>query len=196
MSISGKDGCHDNHGTADHSRDGREQGAEEDAPRIVRAPGKSGQISQAGSSIDEQAELQDKIEQFVGSLSSVERDLLLSSDLDPSLSIGYFSSWSGLLPRPDDFMQYPDDARKSIVLWNNAMILDESARADRLTDAAIKQSKVELILNFVVNVVFALASLVAFVVTGDVLSFGFLAIPAVSIVINLYREKHSEDDEQ
>lgn len=71
-----------------------------------------------------------------------------------------------------------------MVAWNDAKIIDESARLDKLTDANIKQTKIESILSFVLNFSFVAIAFIAFIVTKDIASFGFLSIPGITIVIN------------
>lgn len=94
------------------------------------------------------------------------------------------SSWSGLLPDPDSFLKYPESVQESIVSWTNAQILDESKRQDKLVEATIKQIPRESTLSFVLNAGFAIISLIAFLVTKDPASFGFLAVPGISVVFN------------
>ena len=71
-----------------------------------------------------------------------------------------------------------------MVAWNDAKIIEESKRQDRIVDAGIKEARRENTFSFVLNAGFALISLIAFLVTKDPASFGFLAVPGVSIVIN------------
>lgn len=92
--------------------------------------------------------------------------------------------WSGILPDSESFAMYPDDVQKRMVAWNDAKIIDESARLDKLTDANIKQTKIESILSFVLNFSFVAIAFIAFIVTKDIASFGFLSIPGITIVIN------------
>lgn len=184
---------HDYVGASGAAGNGQQPEPGENAPRVGNSLGKGGEIEAVGSGLDEQAALHEKLESFAESLTDGERALLLDGDSDAELSIAYFSQWSGLLPSPDVFDQYPEETKASIISWNNALIIDESRRADKLTDAAISQSRAELYLNFAVNVVFTVSSLVAFVATGDAASFGFLAIPAVTVAVNIYRRKKEDD---
>ena len=87
--------------------------------------------------------------------------------------------WSGLLPDPDSFSKYPQHVQDSMVAWNNAKILDESKRLDKLVDAGIKQVSRENVFSFVLNAGFAIVSLIAFIATRDPASFGFLAVPGI-----------------
>lgn len=92
--------------------------------------------------------------------------------------------WSGLLPDPESFLQYPESVQERMMSWNDAKIIDESKRLDKLVDADIRQSSVDSLMSFLINIVFALISFLAFVITGNPASFGFLAVPGVSIAIN------------
>lgn len=93
--------------------------------------------------------------------------------------------WSGILPDPESFKQYPKDVQEHMVAWNDAQILDESKRLDKFADAAVKNVRVDSILNFILNLSFAVGSFAAFIITGNVWSYGMLAIPGISIAVNL-----------
>lgn len=83
-----------------------------------------------------------------------------------------------------------------MVAWNDAQILDESKRNDKLTDAFISQKKVGQWLTFLINGIFTLVTFVAFLITRDPASFGFLAIPGVTIAINVWQSKHDRSDSE
>ncbi len=43
---------------------------------------------------------------------------------------GISESYSGMLPRPDDFNKYPADIQERMCRWNDAFTVDESNRQD------------------------------------------------------------------
>ena len=45
--------------------------------------------------------------------------------------------WSGLLPDPNTFNQYPEKVQQSILAWNDATILGGSERESKLVDEFI-----------------------------------------------------------
>lgn len=49
-------------------------------------------------------------------------------------------NWSGMLPDPVTFAQYPSAVQERMMRWNDAYTVDESARQDRLVDAEIAES--------------------------------------------------------
>lgn len=51
------------------------------------------------------------------------------------------SSWSGLLPRPEVFSQYPMEVQERMMRWNDAWSSDESKRQDKLVEAQIEQAR-------------------------------------------------------
>ena len=110
---------------------------------------------------------------------------------------GCFSSqiteWVGDLPDSDSFAKYPDYAAQAIVAWGNARIIDESERLNRLVDASIESVKREQRMNFMLNALFAILSFIAFVVTGSLWSFSLMAVPVVSVVVNI-KDKDKESD--
>jgi len=50
-------------------------------------------------------------------------------------------SWSGLLPDPDSFNQYPEWVQEKMCGWNDAFTVDESKRQDNLVSAIINDTK-------------------------------------------------------
>ncbi len=81
-----------------------------------------------------------------------------------------------------------------MVEWNNARVLEESKRRDRLVDHIVDVGDKEVKLNFALNIALAAFSFVAFVVTREVVSFSFMAVPAVSIAFNIYKESKGDKD--
>lgn len=83
-----------------------------------------------------------------------------------------------------------------MVAWNDARILDESRRLDRIVDAGIKQSRVDGICSFLLNAGFAVMSMAAFIMTGNPASFGFLAVPTITVAINGFNVLRKDKDKQ
>lgn len=104
--------------------------------------------------------------------------------------------WSGLLPDPESFSKYPDFAQRKMIDWNDAQIIDESKRNDKIIEAAIKQLKWGQILSFLVNVLSIAAAFWCFNTTGNAASFGFLAVPGAAIVVNIGLKIHSAQQSQ
>lgn len=106
--------------------------------------------------------------------------------------------WSGLLPDPDSFKKYPEHVQDSMVAWNDAKIIDESKRLDKLVEASIRETSKENTFSFILNAGFALISMVVFLATKEPMSFSFLAVPGISIVINgvsiLRKDKKEPED--
>ena len=102
--------------------------------------------------------------------------------------------WSGLLPDPDSFNRYDKSVQDKMVAWNDAKILDESKRLDKIVEATIEQSRKQMKYTLLLNVFFASLSFVAFVMTGSALSFSFLAVPGISIVVNFFKEKSEKNE--
>lgn len=179
----------DDNGIAEDSRHEQQPEVAQDDPRFAKKNERSGSLSDDCRGHDERSELAEAEEAIVESAPKEIQDYLAKAML--------FQGWSGLLPDPDSFSKYPQDVQDSMVAWNNAKILDESKRLDKLVDAGIKQVSRENIFSFILNLGFAILSAVTFILTGNLVSFGFLAIPSVSIVFNgisiLRKDKHDSD---
>lgn len=103
--------------------------------------------------------------------------------------------WSGELPHPDAFAAYPEYAQHAMVEWNNARVMDESKRRDKIVDHIIYTERKGVNYNFILNLAFSTFSFVSFILTRDPASFGFMAVPAVSVVFNIYKERKSSKDD-
>ncbi|HAM14584.1 MAG TPA: hypothetical protein DCP91_01695 [Eggerthellaceae bacterium] len=183
-------------GTADNPRNGKLEEAGPDAQGIPETPGHGGEIAQVGGGDDERPSIEEKVRDFVDSLSPEEREYLSETIPEGSQLALVTRSWEGLLPAPESFNQYSGKAQDHIIAWNDAQILDESKRLDKLTDAAISSSKASLYTSFVINLVFAVLSFVAFAATdGNPASFGFLAVPGVSVIFNIWRSRKDDGRE-
>ena len=189
---------HDHVGIADDTRHGLQQGTQQAREGIPPANEQGGEIEPVGSGSNELApQLETKVKGFIDSLTEDEK-LALASNQEDEIVATVMSTWSGMLPDPGSFSQYPDYAQRQMVAWNDARILDESKRHDKITDAAISQANKGQWLSFVLNALFAVLSFAAFIVTGSIVSFGFLAIPGISVVFNIVQnskdKKESKED--
>lgn len=95
-------------------------------------------------------------------------------------------SWHGLLPPPEHFKQYSPQVQGKMVAWNDARILDESKRLDKLTDAQIANSKNLTGWAVLLTVLFTiLAAIAGFKYENTVLAALFLGVPALSTVVSM-----------
>lgn len=95
-------------------------------------------------------------------------------------------SWHGLLPPPEHFKQYSPQVQGKMVAWNDARILDESKRLDKLTDAQIANSKNLTGWAVLLTVLFTLlAAIAGFMYENTVLAALFLGVPALSTVVSM-----------
>lgn len=95
-------------------------------------------------------------------------------------------SWHGLLPPPEHFKQYSPQVQGKMVAWNDARILDESKRLDKLTDAQISNSKNLTGWAVFLTVLFTiLAAIAGFKYENTVLAALFLGVPALSTVVSM-----------
>ncbi|KFI65745.1 hypothetical protein [Bifidobacterium cuniculi] len=100
--------------------------------------------------------------------------------------LGLSESYSGLLPQPKFFNQYPKDVQERMCRWNDAFTVDESKRQDRLVDAEIDQGKKSMWISAILFGICIIVSLVCFLVTKDAWSIAFLSVPVVSMVLNIF----------
>ena len=102
------------------------------------------------------------------------------------MRMGVSESYSGMLPKPDDFNKYPINVQERMCRWNDAFTIDESKRQDRLVDAEIEQARKGMWISCMLFALAMLFCLVCFLITGSQWSFGFLAVPVVSMIVNLF----------
>lgn len=114
-------------------------------------------------------------------------DELSKAGLDKLVHAEVSYMYSGLLPIADRFYEYTPEDRERICRWNDAWTIDESKRQDRLVDNEIRQSRVGTILTFVLMVFFGVLTLCSFLITGNVASFGFLAVPVLNVLGNMMK---------
>ena len=182
----------DDYGIAGDSRHEQQPEIAQDDAGVPEKDERSGQVPDDRRRDDEREQLIQAEEAIVESAPEEIRDYIAEAML--------VKGWSGLLPDPDSFSKYPQHVQDSMVAWNNAKIIDESKRLDKLVDAGIKQVNRENVFSFILNAGFAIISLIAFVATRDPASFGFLAVPGISIVFNgfsiLRKEKSDSESEK
>lgn len=102
------------------------------------------------------------------------------------MRMGVSESYSGMLPKPEDFNKYPVNVQERMCRWNDAFTIDESKRQDRLVDAEIDQARKGMWISGALFALAMLFGLVCFLATGSQWSFGFLAVPVVSMIVNLF----------
>lgn len=167
----------DDHGIVDDPRPGRQQEDQGDASRIPEEDERRGEEPDDRRRDDE---LEKEIERSEGSItdpsSEAAREIIAEALL--------IKGWSGLLPDPDSFDRYRPDVQDHMLAWNDAKILDESKRLDKLVDANIAQTRRDGTMSFIVNLSFAAIAFLSFIITKDPASFGFLAVPGLTIAIN------------
>lgn len=175
--------------TVDDSRNGQQL---EDSTRlhgVEKTDGKECNSSKKSRSDYEQEAPPSDIKQAV--LDAIPDDELL--DMLAEYREQRITQWSGELSDPESFSKYPPDVQQAMVQWNNARTIDESRRQDRLVDAIIEESKRENWQTFVLSLVFAAFAFIAFIVTGSAWSYGMLAVPGASIVVNFVRNHRKND---
>ncbi len=192
---------HGRNGLADDSRPGRKPEARENEEAVEREDEKERSVSAHDGCVDDSVlsvgeESPEEIAKAViGEIPADElRRLLISG-----FSMGQTYQWKGLLPDPDSFGKYPKFAQEKMVEWNDAQIIDESDRSDRLVDAAIGQKKRGQLYTFLLNGLFAVLAFFAFVITEDAASFSLLAVPGATIIVNVAldvrNKKHKTEDD-
>lgn len=181
-------------GNVGSSRSGQQQGDSETAAPLSQASIKKHSESQSGSSHDEHPAEIAEIEKLISQLEPSQAEQLLEGEL--ILRLGQQSEWVGLLPPPDDFMKYPEVVQKHMVAWNDAQILDESKRADLFTQAFLRSKTRGQWMSFLINGIFTIAALLSFIITRDPASFGFLALPGINVVFNIWKSRKQPEDSE
>lgn len=95
--------------------------------------------------------------------------------------------WSGMLPEPAVFAQYPPEVQERIMRWNDSWTVDESDRQDRLVNAEIQSAgrgQGWAIFLFLLMIVLAF---VLFLRGNNVGGGVLIGVPAVAFLINLAR---------
>lgn len=95
-------------------------------------------------------------------------------------------AYVGMLPKPEDFDKYPPAVQERWCKWNDSYTSDESHRQDKLVAAEIQQSKASLWITTMLIGSSMLLAFITFIITGSAWSFGFLAVPLISIIANVF----------
>lgn len=130
-----------------------------------------------------------------GGLESAEKELASRLEETPpealaGILVGQTREWSGLLPRPEDFREYPPDVQKHIVAWTDAQVLGSSARADKLADAEIRNTLTETRLSFIIHIASIGAAFVGVAIFNQTAALGLLSIPGISVVVNWHNKRN------
>lgn len=182
-------------GNAGSPRSGQQSGDIEEATPVQGSVGQEHSESKGDGGHDERTVQLAEIEGLLAQLEPAELEQVLKGEV--IVRMAEKNEWIGLLPPPDDFLKYPESVRDHMVAWNDAQILDESKRADTLMNAFLRSKTRGQWMSFLVNVIFTGAALVSFLVTHDAASFGFLALPGINVVFNIWKSrKHPEDSEE
>lgn len=123
----------------------------------------------------------------------------LARALSVLVQSGVSESYSGMLPRPADFNAYPADVQERMCRWNDAFTVDESNRQNRLVEAEIEQSRKGMWFSVILFAAALAMSFISFLATSSPWSFGFLAVPVVSIIASLFEpiaSRSSRDKEK
>lgn len=137
-----------------------------------------------------------------GIADAVEQELTLADakTLQQAVSIltglDVSDSWSGMLPRPKYFAEYPVAVQERICRWNDAFTIDESKRQDKLVDSEIAQARQSLWISAVLFAGSLVMSFIAFILTQSPWSFGFLAVPVMSVIGNMLEPVFSRSSVQ
>lgn len=183
---------HDYDGTADNPRNEREREDHENVSSFPEGYADVNAGAENGCRHDELADLKEEaIRKALTDISGADLGEAIAE-----VEIAKYAEWSGLLPNPESFARYPEYAQRAMVEWNNANTIGGSKRMDKIVDSAIKEVHRDTTFSFVLNLVFAIATLIAFVLTGSAWSYGMLAVPGISIAINLAKEKKGDREKQ
>ncbi len=178
----------DNNGIVDDPRSGQQQEASENAEGCKKADGERDPHADDCCLINEQEDDLEKIEDLLNAVPEPLREIISEAMIT--------KSWSGILPDPGSFSAYPEWVQHKMTDWNDAKIIDESRRLDKMTEAAISHIRLESVLTFLINAIFAVIAFLAFIWTLDPASFGLLSVPGITIAVNLWKgrkKKASED---
>lgn len=178
----------DNDGLVNDPRNGQQKENKQNACSIEEQDDAKHSKSKEIGSIDEhKVSSKAEILDYANSLPEDQKDEFLGH-------LALIQEWSAILPDPDSYNKYPEEAQRKMIEWNDAQILDESRRNDKLVDCFVKNQNRNQVLSFAINFGFLLASFVSFLITRDPVSFGFLSVPGITIAVNLWKDRDKEDD--
>ncbi|WP_421788852.1 hypothetical protein [Gardnerella sp. DNF01205] len=103
--------------------------------------------------------------------------------------------WSGMLPDPKSFRQYPAEVQQKLCDWNDASTVDESIRQDRLVDLEIKTALRGQWIGAILFILCLIISFIAFLYTKSQWSWVPLALPALSFLRDFLNKPHSKSSQ-
>lgn len=108
-------------------------------------------------------------------------------------------AWSGILPPPEDFNAYSKDAQSKIIEWNDAQILEESQRQNKIVHQMCKDTTRSAWFSFITNILPIIVAGVLFAFTREAVVFSLLSIPAITIggnFIQIIIDEHKSDKDE
>lgn len=158
-----------------------------DTPTETQLAGNSANSNgECADVLQREAQKSEEIASFLSSLDKREENQLVHLLVEQR-------QWSGLLPEPSVFNQYPEDVRARILSWNDASIIDGSQRENKLVNSFIRHRKWAQIFSFLINMGIPIAGMIAFVMTGDHACLTSIGVPVVSIGVNVWKDKQEEE---
>lgn len=178
----------DDVGTVDNPRLGWEQEAPQAPDGVPEAHEGGPDSPKARSCGNELQERQLEVEDIVCSLPADVRDALAEESV-----MGLLMQWEGELPDPESFSKYPDYVQEALVKWGDVRTVRESERLDKIVDSTSKSVAREQWMTFGLNMLFALLTFAAFLCTGSWVSFGLMAVPAITIAVNVRNRENERE---
>jgi hypothetical protein len=176
----------DHNGLVDDPWNGRPKANKQNAnPIEEQNDAKHSKPKEIGSLDEHKVNTKAEILDYANSLPEDQKDEFLGQ-------LALVQEWSAILPDPDSYNKYPEEAQRKMIEWNDAQILDESRRNDKLVDCFVKNQNRNQILSFAINFGFLLASFISFLITRDPASFGFLSVPGITIAVNLWKDREKK----
>lgn len=123
-------------------------------------------------------------------------------DAQVGVSLGALHFTSGPIPEAAELAAYPVEIQEKIIDWQErqvkALFDDESERQDRLADAEIAATKMNLAFSFAIDALIVGGTLAAFALTGDPNVFWAYTVLGASVVGNtvVNFNKSRRDDER
>lgn len=176
---------YDHDGNAGDPRNERQEGSYSGVQELEEADGRGRKVSNACGCDDEREAIRQGAQEIAGAASDGIEEIIANAMM--------VKGWSGLLPDPDSFGAFPKEVQDKMIEWNDAKILDESRRLDRIVDEVVLNSKRDSWFSFILNLVFSVGSIVLFFATKNPFSFGLLSIPGINIVFNFAKEAKGKD---
>lgn len=175
----------DHDGNADDPRNGQQKSAHGGVQEFKETHGREFEIADDRRCDNEREEIRQGAQGIIEAVPEEIREIVADAMM--------VRGWSGILPDPDSFKAFPREVQDRMIAWNDAKILDESKRLDRIVDETILNSKRESWFSFILNLVFSVGSVALFLATENPFSFGLLSVPGISIVFNFAKEIKGKD---